>query len=71
MGQLAIAFIITAQTLHASNAMRAMVTTVVVGGIVIEMVVQLVSRRAVRVSLAPYEEGVALSSEESESGEDA
>ena len=71
MGQLAIAFIITAQTLHASDAMRAMVTTVVVGGIVIEMVVQLVSRRAVRVSLAPYSEEVKLSSEESETENDA
>ena len=71
MGQLAIAFIITAQTLHASDAVRAMVTTVVVGGIVIEVVVQLVSRRAARVSFAPYSEDVKLSSEESESEEDA
>lgn len=71
MGQLAIAFIITAQTLHATTAMRAMVTTVVVGGIVIEVVVQLVSRRAVRVSLAPSDDEVKLSSEESETEEEA
>jgi hypothetical protein len=45
MGQLAIAFIVTAQTLHASDALRAMVTPVVVGGIVIEVIVQLTSRR--------------------------
>ena len=60
MGQLAIAFIITAQTLHASEAMRSMVTAVVVGGIVIEVVVQFASRRTTHVPLAPYSDEVVL-----------
>ena len=45
MGQLAIAFVITAQTLYESAAVRAMVTAVIGGSIVMELVVQLGARR--------------------------
>lgn len=45
IGQLAIAFVITAQTLYESAAVRAMVTAVIGGSIVMEIVVQLGARR--------------------------
>jgi Kef-type K+ transport system membrane component KefB len=51
MGQLAIAFVITAQTLYESTAVRAMVTAVIGGSIVMELVVQVGARR--RSSLVP------------------
>jgi hypothetical protein len=51
MGQLAIAFVITAQTLYESQAVRAMVTAVIGGSIVMEIVVQLGARR--RASTVP------------------
>jgi Kef-type K+ transport system membrane component KefB len=55
MGQLAIAFVITAQTLYESPAVRAMVNAVVVSAVVLEVLFQLVSRRdrRSRVSAAP------------------
>jgi hypothetical protein len=51
MGQLAIAFVITAQTLYESAAVRALVTAVIGGSIAMELVVQLGARR--RVSVTP------------------
>lgn len=46
MGQLAIAFIITAQALYASEAVRAMVNAVVVSAVVFEIASQLTLRQA-------------------------
>jgi Kef-type K+ transport system membrane component KefB len=45
MGPLAIAFVITAQTLYESPSVRAMVTAVVVGSITLEIALQAVMRR--------------------------
>lgn len=53
MGQLAIAFVITAQTLYESAAIRALVTAVLGGSIVMELVVQLGARRRTPASPAP------------------
>lgn len=46
MGQLALAFVVTAQTLYESPAVRAIVTAVVGGAVLIEIVVQISGRRA-------------------------
>lgn len=46
MGQLALAFVVTAQTLYESPAVQAVVTAVVGGAVLIELVVQISSRRA-------------------------
>jgi Kef-type K+ transport system membrane component KefB len=46
MGQLALAFVVTAQTLYESPAVRAIVTAVVGGAVLLEVVVQISSRRA-------------------------
>jgi hypothetical protein len=49
MGQLALAFVVTAQTLYESPAVRAIVTAVVGGAVLVEVVVQVTSRRARKV----------------------
>lgn len=46
MGQLALAFVVTAQTLYASPGVQAIVTAVVGGAVLIEISVQVLSRRA-------------------------
>ncbi|MFO0683443.1 MAG: cation:proton antiporter [Sandaracinus sp.] len=45
MGQLALAFVVTAQTLYESPAVQAIVTAVVGGGVLLEIVVQISSRQ--------------------------
>jgi len=46
MGQLSLAFVVTAQTLYESPAVRAIVTAVVGGSVLVEIVVQISSRSA-------------------------
>jgi hypothetical protein len=46
MGQLALAFVVTARTLYESPAVQAVVTAVVGGAVLIEIVVQISARRA-------------------------
>lgn len=45
MGQLALAFVVTAQTLYESPAVQAIVTAVVGGGVLLEIIVQISSRQ--------------------------
>jgi hypothetical protein len=45
MGQLALAFVVTAQTLYESPAVQAVVTAVIGGAVLLEVVVQISSRR--------------------------
>ena len=46
MGQLALAFVVTAQTLYESPAVQAVVTSVIGGAVLVEVLVQVSSRRA-------------------------
>jgi Kef-type K+ transport system membrane component KefB len=63
MGQLALAFVVTAQTLYESPAVQAVVTAVVGGAVLIEIVVQISARRA-RPHAAPQPPEDALSGQD-------
>lgn len=66
MGALALAFVVTAQTLYSSSAIRAVVTAVIGGSIASEIIVQIAGRRTSALNKAPKKKADAAPSRASE-----